>query len=215
MPEPAMIDPLAAPAVSVPDAPLPTSALAGRLAARKVLPAGREAVGVQLSERPIGALWQVTAWAPRLAATGAAVAAACGAPAPGPGMAAGAGDVTALRIEPLRWLLLVEPGAEAGGAVVPALGPGDGTVLDLGHARTRLVVGGTERVALMARLGSIDWRPPAFGPGSVTTTQIGRVAVTVLARQESFELLLPRSYATSLFDIVAETAEGFGLEIAG
>ncbi|MEL6768850.1 MAG: hypothetical protein AAFP17_16840 [Pseudomonadota bacterium] len=211
MPELTISDPLAAPAGAVGGAPAPESALAGRLAARRVLPGGLEAPGISLSELPIGALWQVTAWAPRLAAAAEAVAVASGAGAPGPGEAARGGGVTALRVEPLRWLLLVEPGADAG---APALDPGDGTLLDLGHARTRLSVAGTARLDLMARLAPVDWRAPAFGPGRVASTVLGRVGVTVLGREEHLELLLPRSYAASLFDLVAETAVGFGLEIA-
>ncbi|MEL6576735.1 MAG: hypothetical protein AAFQ81_12670 [Pseudomonadota bacterium] len=212
MPELEMTDPLAAPAGAVPSAPPPASALGDRVLPRRVLPAGVEAPGVSLSELPIGALWQVTAWAPRLAAAGSAVAGACGAAAPGPGAAAGNGGVSALRTEPLRWLLLCEPGGPVG---PPTLDPADGTVLDLGHARTRLRVAGPARLDLMARLAPVDWRAPAFGPGRVATTVLGRVGVTVLGREAHIELLLPRSYAASLFDLVADTAAGFGLEVAG
>ncbi|MEM9762464.1 MAG: hypothetical protein AAF968_08145 [Pseudomonadota bacterium] len=212
MPELEMPDPLAAPLGAVPLAPPPASALGERILPRRVLPAGVDTPGVSLSERPIGALWQVTAWAPRLAAAAAAVAGACGSAAPGPGEAAGEASVTALRTEPLRWLLLVEPGEAAG---PPAIDPGDGTVLDLGHARTRLCVAGPARFELMARLAPVDWRAPAFGPGRVASTVLGRVGVTVLRREAHFELLMPRSYAASLFDLVADTATGFGLEVAG
>jgi heterotetrameric sarcosine oxidase gamma subunit len=188
----------------------PVSALGAAAAARRVLPKGVEEVGVRLTEVPIGALWQVSAWPGALGAAGAAAAAAAGAeatPGPGRGHRGTAGWV--LRTEPLKWLVLSD-----GPLPAPSVAGGAGTVLDLGHARTRMRIEGPRRVDLLARLVSVDCREAAFPEGSVATTPLHHLAVTLLARGEGVDVLLPRSFARSLFGHVAEVAEQFGLEIS-
>ena len=99
---------------------------------------------------------------------------------------------------------------EAGAPEIPA---DAGTVLDLGHARTILRVAGPEAAALMTRLAPLDVRPGAFPDGTVATSAIHHVAVTILARDAGFELHCFRSFGLALFEHVAEVAEQFGLEI--
>ncbi|MEM7499351.1 MAG: hypothetical protein AAF371_15340 [Pseudomonadota bacterium] len=211
MSERSEIDPLAAPPAGVPGAPVAASALDGRASPRRAVPDGIDGPGVTLRDVPIGALWQLTAWTDRLPTMAEAVATATGAAAPGPGRAAGKGGIVALRTEPLRWLVLAEPD---GPFAAPSVDGHDGTLLDLGHARTRIEIAGPSRAPLMSRLSALDWRAGAFPAGSVATVVLGRVAVVALAREETIELLLPRSYAASLFDLVTETAISGGLEIA-
>ncbi|MEM7527893.1 MAG: sarcosine oxidase subunit gamma [Pseudomonadota bacterium] len=208
MPEPALLDALSAPAAvgSAPaaESPIPRDAAAPR----RLGPATGE-TGVSLSQAPFGTLWQVTAWPGALDRTAGAVGDLCGAFAPGPGAAAGADGVTALRIEPLRWLILSE-----GPLPAPSVASDVGTALDLSHARWRVRVSGARRAELLARLAPIDWRKNAFPEGAVATTPIHHIAITVYAEAESFALLLPRSYAASLWDDLVETASSLGVEIA-
>ncbi|HUF55602.1 MAG TPA: hypothetical protein VMM55_03480 [Thermohalobaculum sp.] len=166
--------------------------------------------GVRLSERRAGALWQVTAWPDRLGDAGAAAAAEAGVEAaPGPLRAAFGDGAVLMRTEPLRWLIVAEAEMAA-----PALDAEVGTLLDLGHARTILQIEGPEARALMARLAPLDFRPDAFPEGTVATSAVHHVAVTMLARGDGFDLLCFRSFGLALFEHVAEIAGQFGLEVA-
>ena len=165
--------------------------------------------GIRLSERQPGSVWQVTAWPDRLDEAGSAAAAAAGVEAyPGPGRAALGDGTVLMRTEPLRWLLIAE--AEL---AEPDVAAEAGTVLDLGHARTILRIEGPDAAALMARLAPLDFRPRSFPDGAVATSAVHHVAVTVLARDDGYDLFAFRSFGLSLFEHVAETAEQFGLEI--
>jgi heterotetrameric sarcosine oxidase gamma subunit len=95
----------------------------------------------------------------------------------------------------------------------PALDPACGTVLDLSHARTVIRVEGADAADLMARLLPIDMRPVSFPEGSVATAGLHHVGVTVLAREGGFDLLVPQTFARSLFEHVVEIAAQFGVAI--
>lgn len=165
--------------------------------------------GIRIAERRVAAIWQFTAWPDRLAEAGAAAARAAGAEAaPGPGRAAWGEQAALLRTEPMRWLLLAEQPVEQ-----PALEAGDGTLLDLGHARTLLRVEGPAAVELMARMAPLDFRAHAFPDGTVATSAIHEVAATILARESGFDLLVFRSFGRAIAEHLAETAEQFGVEI--
>ena len=108
--------------------------------------------GIRLSERPIASAWLIAAWPERLAQTAAAAAKAAGVDAaPGPGASATGSGGTLLRTEPLKWLLIGE-----GDIPRPGLDDADGTVLELGHARTVIHVSGPKVHDLMARLVPLD-----------------------------------------------------------
>lgn len=165
--------------------------------------------GVRLSERRPGAIWQVTAWPDRLAEAGAAAAAAAGLDAaPGPGRAGFGEDTVVMRTEPLRWLLVSDAETPA-----PTLSAEDGTLLDLGHARTVIRVEGARSVDLMARMAPLDFRPKAFPEGTVATSAIHHIAATILARTGGFDVFVYRSFGLAIFEHIAETAEQFGVEV--
>ena len=190
--------------------PEPVSSLGAAGSPRTVLPKGVDAPGVRLSERPVGTLWQVTAWPDGLAAAAEAVARAAKAEkAPGPRRAVEGAAALALRTDPLRWWLLSEQPRSR-----PELAADAGTVLDLSHARTRLRIEGPRRVDLLARLAAVDFRDGAFPEGSVATAPMHHVAVTVLARPGGTELFVQRTLARSVFEHIAEVAGQFGVEIA-
>ena len=187
----------------------PVSSLAGALGRRTVGAIPSEGPGIRLSERPIGALWQVTAWPDRLDAAGKALAnTAKAASAPGPGRSVAGGAATLMRIDPLRWWLLSE-----GALARPALAATDATLLDLGHARTAIRIEGRDREALVARLVPVDLRSPSFPEGSVASTGCHHVGVTVLAHGEGYDLFVFRTFALSLFEHIAKVAAQFGAEI--
>ncbi len=186
--------------------PARVSALDGHLAARRLGSAGP--TGLRLSERPVGALWQVAAWPERIATVAATVAAAAGvAEAPGPGRSVAGAAARAIRTEPLKWWLLGEAGLPA-----PEIAIADGTVLDLSHARTRIALEGPAAPDLLARLVAIDVRPGRFEDGQVAATGLHGVGLLIARTGPAWEIFVPRSYALDTLERLTETGAQFGLE---
>ena len=185
------------------------SALAGHDAPRRFGPVGPGGPGIRLSERNLASLWLIAAWPERLAATGAAAAKAAGVDAaPGPGASATGKGGALLRIEPLKWLLAGEDEIPR-----PALDAADGTVLELSHARTVIHVSGARALDLMARMVPLDLRPAAFPEGSLATTGLHHVGVTILARDGGFDIFVLRSFGLAVWEMLILSAAQFGAEI--
>ena len=186
------------------------SALAGHAAPRRFGPIGEHGPGIRLSERRLGSIWLVAAWPDRLDAAGAVAAGAAGVDAaPGPGASATGLGGTLMRVEPLKWLLIGE-----GEIARPEVVSADGTVLELGHARTVIHVSGPRAGELMARLVPLDLRPGRFPDGAVASTVLHHLGVTVLAREGGYDILVLRSFGLAVWETVIETATQFGVEIA-
>jgi heterotetrameric sarcosine oxidase gamma subunit len=180
------------------------SALAGHYTRGRFGEAG--AIGVTLAEVPDLTLHQVAAWPDTVTAAGNKAARAVGVKtAPGPCLAAAGAKGALLRIEPLKWWVY--------GAPAPALKPAEGATLDLSHARTHVRVAGPQAAACLNRLIPLDLREAAFPIGSVGSTALHHVGVTLWRSRDGYELFLPRGFALSLWEILTETAAQFGAEI--
>lgn len=168
-----------------------------------------DAPGLTLTEAPIASLWQFSAWPQTLAEVGAVAAAAAGlAAAPGPGRAGFGARGTLLRTEPMKWQWLAEEAVPA-----PVLAPELGTVLDLGHARTRVHVAGPAAADLMARLVPLDLRPARAPEGTVASSLMHHLGVTVLVRAGGYDLMVIRGFGLALWEHVLEVGAQFGVEI--
>lgn len=176
------------------------------------------------------ALHQIAAWPDRIDAVGEIAARTAGvATAPGPGRAvqaaesaainsAAATDATAaesakstvpespppalLRIEPLKWWLICAP-------VAPDIGPQQGAILDLSHARTRLRIAGRRAAEFLNRHLPLDLRAAAFPEGAVASSQLHHVSVTLWRSRRGYELFIPRGYALSVWEVLLQTAAQF------
>lgn len=165
--------------------------------------------GLRVAEAPVRALWQISAWPQRLAAAGTAAARAAGvAAAPGPGRALTGPGGTLMRIEPMRWQLVADREGPR-----PDLDPGDGTVLDLGHARTRLRLSGPAAADTLARLMPLDLRPHVAPEGTVATSLVHHLSVTVLVQGGGYDLMVVRGFGQALWEHVLEIGAQFGVEI--
>ncbi len=185
------------------------SALAGHNAPRQFGLTGASGPGIRLSERPLASLWLIAAWPERLAETGIAAAKAAGVDAaPGPGACVTGPGGALLRAEPLKWLLASEDEIAR-----PALDAANGTVLDLGHARTVIHVSGPNALDLMARMVPLDLRPAAFPEGSVANTGLHHVGVTIAARDGGFDIFVLRSFGLAVWEMLTLSAAQFGAEI--
>ncbi|WP_052249168.1 sarcosine oxidase subunit gamma [Leisingera sp. ANG-Vp] len=165
--------------------------------------------GVTLSLLTGVALTQIAAWPEALAdaGTAAAGAAGCGA-APGPGRAEQGTAGTLVRVEPLKWWLL-----QSAGHLPAAVQPGNaGTVLDLSSARTLVQVSGPQAETLLNHFLPLDLRPAAFPEGSAASTAFHHTGVTLWRTGPAFILALPRSFAASLWELLAGSALQYGLK---
>ncbi|MEM1044561.1 MAG: sarcosine oxidase subunit gamma [Pseudomonadota bacterium] len=180
------------------------SALAGHAEPRRF--GAPDTVGVTLSEVPGLVLHQAACWPDTMGAVAEQIAKASGADAaPGPGRAVAGKNGTLLRIEPLKWWILDTP--------APALASDEGAVLDLSHSRTRIRLSGPEAATLLNRHLPLDLRTGRFPPGSVGSSAVHHVGVTVWHSDLGYDLFLPRSFALSLWEGLVESAAQFGAEI--
>jgi len=168
---------------------------------------GAAETGVTLSEVPDLKLQQVAAWANSLntVADKIAAAAACEL-APKPRQSSAGTQATLMRIEPLKWWVL-------GDIELPELMPEEGATLDLSHSRTCIRIEGEQAAALLNRHLPLDLRQASFAEGAVASTAFHHVGVTLLRRNVGYELFVPRGFAVSLWALLVESAEQFGVEV--
>ncbi len=150
--------------------------------------------GVALREVRDLILWQVAAW-PDSAERVAEIAAD----------AAGSNGML-LHVEPLKWWLV--------GTAPPELSEDQGAVLDLSHSRTHVRISGPAAATLLNRHLPLDFREASFPIGTVASTAFHHVGVTLWRSEKGYELLLPRGFALSLWQMLRESAAQFGYEVA-
>ena len=90
------------------------------------------------------------------------------------------------------------------------LEPQVGVSLDLSHARSILRVAEEIAEPLLSRFIAIDLRPQHLPVDDVATTALHRVSVVLWRRPSGIDILVPRSFARSIWDLLAETAERLG-----
>jgi sarcosine oxidase subunit gamma len=158
-----------------------------------------------LSLRICGRLLQYHAWPDSYAGMAGTVARQCGvAAAPGPGRAVHGVAGSLLRIHAQRLWLLSER-SEAGGDVT--LDAQVGVSLDLSHARSIIRVAEEIAEPLLGRFIAIDLRPHRFAVDDVAIAPLHRVSVVLWRRPEGIDILVPRSFARSTWELLAEAAE--------
>ena len=162
--------------------------------------------GVILSVPANLQLHQVAAWPESLASVAQIAAASIGErSAAAPGKAVGNSDCAMLRVEPLKWWLI---GAEA-----LAVDPQLGATLDLSHSRTCIRISGDQAAELLGRLLPLDLREQNFPINSVASSALHHVGVSLWRNEQGYDLLVPRGFAVSVWEIVFQTALEFGVEV--
>ena len=149
---------------------------------------------------------QVAAWPETVREVGKIAAQSVGADeSPSPGQSVTGENGAILRIEPLKWWLV---GAEAQ-AVDPTLG----ATLDLSHARTQLRLSGPKAAELLNRLLPLDLRDTNFRVDAVASSAMHHVGVTLWRSTAGYELLIPRGFALSAWEVLFESSQQFGVEV--
>lgn len=162
--------------------------------------------GVTFIEAPAPVLYQVAAWPDTLETVAARVADMAGAgAAPSPGKAVAGRNGALLRVEPFKWWLY--------GIRARDLDPEQGTTLDLSHSRVQLRVAGPQARECLNRLVPLDLREQSFPAGSVASSAMFHVGVTLWRSEEGYELFLPRGFAVSVWEVLFDTAVQFGAEV--
>lgn len=165
-----------------------------------------DSVGVSLQDVQGLVLYQVAAWPDSVEVIGKQIAKTAGCDrAPGPCRAEAGNNAAALRIEPLKWWLY---GVEA-----PEVDAEQGAILDISHSRTHIRIAGPEAMSLLNRHLSLDLREQSFPLGSVASSLIHHVGVTLWRSDDGYELFIPRGFALSLWEGIIESATQFGMEI--
>lgn len=117
-------------------------------------------------------------------------------------------------MSPGQWLLVTDEALSA--QYIAALErrlAGLAYIVDQTHGRSRIRLSGPAARSVLARGTAVDVHPNHFAIGSATGTAFGHMAVN-LARtgDDTFELLVLRGFAESLWEEVAEIVMRLGVE---
>jgi heterotetrameric sarcosine oxidase gamma subunit len=201
----------------VPDQPQRLSPLAGMLAPGDYGAATRDGPGVVVEERRGLSIVQVAARPGQLEAAASAIERSMGiSPSDEPNSVVTGARASALWIAPGQWLLVAEGMAE--GELERLLREAVqevAAVTDQSHARSVLRIAGPQVAALLAKGCPLDLDPRVFKPGRCAQSVVGPVAALLHLVDESpiFDLYLPRSYAISFWDWLADSAAEFGCRV--
>jgi sarcosine oxidase subunit gamma len=129
------------------------------------------------------------------------------------GRIARARDTLVLGTRPERWLVLAAPGPP-GAALSLWREPcaGCAAAVDLSCAFTALYIAGPAVREVLARGCRLDLHEEAFASGSVASTLIAQVAVTLAALPAGWLLLTPSTTARHFREWLTATAGPFGIE---
>ena len=109
------------------------------------------------------------------------------------------------RMEPLKWWLM--------GSTI-SLPENLGTSLELSHAFTSIKLGGKKSEILLNRHLPLDLRLENFPIHSSASSAIHHVSVKLFRLSDKeFNLVIPRGFALSIWEILLESASQFGYEI--
>lgn len=163
--------------------------------------------GLTLGARPLNGLWQVAGWETFDSAAAPALN-TLGLQKLGEYQTTQRiGDVTAWRIAPDK--LLIEGSGDLGPYATSDL-----NVLDLSHARLAIAVGGPAARDLLSQVVAVNVAPMAFKSGEFRQTGIHGVGVLLdCINADRFEIIVPSTWAESIWDVLYENAIPHGIFI--
>jgi len=130
-----------------------------------------------------------------------------------PNTARGRGGAAALWLGPDEWLIVTPPGREAaaGAALAAALAELHASVVDVSDQRTVISLAGAMARRVLEKGTSLDFEPPAFGPGRCAQTRLARAQVIVHQRDDrpAFDLYVDATFADYLWRWIESAAAEF------
>jgi heterotetrameric sarcosine oxidase gamma subunit len=150
------------------------------------------------------AILQAESWPGTLAAFEAEMSRQLGGELPAAfGEAVPIGGWLAIRIAPRRFWLVADDTPDLHCSIDPGLG----AVVSLSEGRMRLALSGSRTPDVLKACLAIDLDSPEAKPGRAWQTSFHRVPVLLLrTAADACDLLIPRSFARSLTDWVADAA---------
>ena len=110
---------------------------------------------------------------------------------------------------------LVTPEMTLATAVAGALPAHAGSCTVLSHSRVRVALSGAAAARVLAKGISVDLHPRAFGVGQFVQAGLHHSGVLLhRADEERYELYLPRTFARSLWEWLADAALPHGYELS-
>ncbi len=167
---------------------------------------------LKISHASIGSLVQVAGWGPSFREAIAPLIRELGMNDLGEfNLAQRAEHSVSFRVAPHRLLIWTrEP--QVAPASLSELDPASAPFLDLSHSRVCVTVEGSPARDFLTRLATIDLRLESFPIGAFSQTTIHHTSALIFhSRANQYELLLPASYARSLWDYIALSAKPFGI----
>lgn len=161
---------------------------------------GVEDAGVVLEEVPYFSITQVAAWPETLAEVQSMVHQTVEL------------DETAnvLRIEPLKYWVITS-GYPIGERM--SIAQDEGTQFEITHSKVWIKVSGSHAEVLLNHFLPLDLRPDTFPVGQVASSALHHVGVTLWKNHHAYNLFIPRSFALSLWQMLCESAEQYGLRM--
>ena len=164
-------------------------------------------VPVVLGQRPILSLWQIAGWSDFEKAAQKALADS-GLTNLGDFRTAQKGEATtAYRIAPDR--LLIE-----GAPDLTCHATDDLVALDLSHARCVITLEGPQARTVLSQLTGVDVSERQFRPGHFVQTGMHHIGVLLsCVAGDRFDLIVPSTWAATLWDALCVNATPFGYEV--
>ena len=98
--------------------------------------------------------------------------------------------------------------------LLTAVAPAVGAVTPLSHSRTRIFIEGADAREVLARGIPIDFHPEVFATGHFALTSLHHTPVLVhRVAAARYEIYAMRTFAFSIWELVADAALSFGPEI--
>ena len=122
-------------------------------------------------------------------------------------------DIAVLRTAPADWLVLVHGGdpLEFSSTFAQTLGD-SAAVVDQSQALVFVRIGGRDVRRLLAKGTAVDLHPDIFSEGQSAATLFNHCAVHLTRiADDTFELIIARSFAESLVEELLETGREFGI----
>jgi sarcosine oxidase subunit gamma len=127
------------------------------------------------------------------------------------GQAVAIGRWQAIRIAPCRFWFVADEASDLRCSIEPELG----CLVSLSDSRMRLRLHGPHTSDVLAACVAIDWHAPDARPGQAFQTSLHHVPVLLLRPAgDACDLIVPRSFAQSLAEWIAEVAAPYAHEPA-
>lgn len=123
------------------------------------------------------------------------------------------GDFTFFRIAPER-VQVHHPDAVVLAQRCKQLDAQKASYVDLGHARCRLCLSGSDAEQVLSRVTTLDVDVSAFPAGDFRQSGIHHIATFFHRTAEhEFELFVPTTWAVSVFEYIYDAALSFGVDV--